>query len=190
MENTVKVTNRSRATVGYRIPETGVRRVFTPGETKVLPADEMRALSYQPGGPALISRNLLIEDMTLLNEMAIKTEPEYFWNKDQVIAMLEDNGPQSVDKLIDCLNFAPVGVIDLVKEQAVALPVQDARKRAAIKDLTGYDVDLVLLHNRQAEEEEDEEPEEAPERRVKIDAPARRVQPSPYKIVTPVTTEE
>jgi hypothetical protein len=50
----------------------------------------------------------------------------------------------TLDEFLDCLDFAPIGVIDLIKRYAVALPLSDYNKRKAIKDKLGYDVDAAI----------------------------------------------
>ena len=189
--NVLSVKNRSRATVAYTIPDMNIRRVFTPGETKKITEAELIALSYRPGGPAMLQRNLMIMDREVAEELTPSVEPEYWMDDEAVKALLQDTAKNSVDKLLDLLDFAPAGVKDLVKKYAVELPVQDVRKRAAIKEKTGLDVDLVLLHNRDMQEEEGNV-DTAPKRRVRTEEPenARRTVPQ-YKVVSkPAEAEE
>jgi hypothetical protein len=40
------VKNRSASTVLYKIPESGIRRTFAPGEVKRIDYDELLHLSY------------------------------------------------------------------------------------------------------------------------------------------------
>jgi hypothetical protein len=152
---------------------------------------ELNALSYLPGGMALIRKNLFISDATVLEDMSVKVEPEYYLDEAGVIDLL-NNG--SIDAFLDCLDFAPEGVLDLIKKQAVALPVNDNRKRDAIKSKLGFDVTMALIHQeevRKAEEEESGTKAEsiAPVRRVKTEettAPTgRRTAIPQYKVVTP-----
>ena len=49
-----------------------------------------------------------------------------------------------MDEFLDCLDFAPDGVIDLIKQYAVALPLNDVAKREALKNKFDYDVDNVI----------------------------------------------
>jgi len=57
----VKVRNRDSGAVLYKIPElNGLRRVFQPKEVKEVPFDELRKLSYLPGGMALLKDSLVI----------------------------------------------------------------------------------------------------------------------------------
>ena len=41
----IKVTNRDNGTVGYRIPEMNIRRLFQRGEVKEVTMEELRKLS-------------------------------------------------------------------------------------------------------------------------------------------------
>ena len=90
----------------------------------------------------------------------------------------------SLDSLLDCLDFAPSGVIDLVKELAISLPVNDSTKRQAIFEKTGLNIDQALLRKKEAEEEKNSTTA-TKERRVKVDntTQARRTTPD-YKIVS------
>ena len=124
-------------------------------------------------------------------------EPEYYLDDEGVKNLLK-NG--SVDALLDCLDFAPDGVIDLVQKYAIELPVTDTRKIQAIKEKTGFDVSLALKHKAELEAEAAAEAEEtgsgmkverATQRRVQtataVDTKSnggRRATPN-YKIVTP-----
>ena len=133
MKKLVKVTNRCGGMAIYKIPEHGIRREFIAGESKMIPYEELVWLSYQPGGRNMMSNTFLIEEVKATQELNIHTEPEYFMTEADVINMLQ-NG--SVDELKDALDFAPTGVVQIIKDQAVALPVYDTRKRQAILEMT------------------------------------------------------
>ena len=64
-------------------------------------------------------------------------QPEYFYEKQQVIQLLK-NG--SMDEFLDCLDFAPEGVIQLLKNCAVELPLNDVAKREVLLDKLDFDV--------------------------------------------------
>lgn len=148
------VKNRSASRVVYRIPEAGIRREFAPGESKNLEYDELQKLSYQPGGVALMANFLQIQDSGTIQDLGIRTEPEYNMSEKEVVKLLTTG---SLDAFLDCLDFAPIGVVDLVKKYAVSLPLTDYEKRKALKDKTGFDVDGALK-NIEAEKREDEKP--------------------------------
>ena len=186
MKQLVKVTNRSGGRVVYSIPELGVRREFSANETKLLPYDELVQLSYRPGGRAMMSKMLLIQEHKVTKELNIHTEPEYFMTEADIVKMLQTG---SLDELKDALDFAPEGVIDIIKQQAVNLPIYDMQKREAIQKITGFNV-TAAIENSMPDPDETTAEESAPTRRVQktIEAnttPERRTQPREYKIITP-----
>ena len=182
---TYLVTNRSASEVVYSIPEDNIRREFQPNETKKIRHAELEKLSYQPGGDVLIADYLQIKNEEAITDLGIKTEPEYDMGPDDVINLIK-NG--SLDAWLDCLDFAPAGVIELVKTYSVSVPLNDHEKRRALKEKTGFDVDAAIRH---VEEERQDEGETAPATNGKTrrTAPAkeesatgRRTQPK-YKII-------
>ena len=185
MSEFCNVKNRSGSHVVYSIPEMGVRRSFAPGETKKITYEELERLTYQPGGMAILASYLQISDIETINNLNMRVEPEYYMNEAQV-ANLMVNG--SLDEFLDALDFAPNGVIDLIKRYAISMPLMDIPKREALKKKTGLDVDKALA-NIQAEKEDDEKKESiddsrAPkQRRVQENAaPQRRTTPQ-YNVV-------
>ena len=161
------VKNRSSSVVVYRIPETNLRREFAPGETKKVPFGELEKLTYQEGGRELLENFLQILEEEVTSNLNVNREVEYNMNEQQIAALLQTG---SLDAFLDALDFAPIGVIDLIKTMAVQLPLTDMAKRKALKEKTGFDVDKALVH---IEEEKAEEKTPA--------APAsngRRVQPA------------
>ncbi len=172
----VKVRNRSNSIVIYKVDDLRVRREFTPGETKMIPIEELMALSQKPGGAYIIQNSLFIEDPTTVKEMPIRVEPEYYLDDKGVIDLLT-NG--SVDQLLDCLDFAPGGVIDLVQKYALSLPLTDTRKIKAIKDKTGFDIALALKHKEElAAEAAEAQNQTESGMEVGSTATRRRVQPA------------
>jgi hypothetical protein len=99
-----RVTNRSTSRVSYSIPEDNIRRMFAPGETKMIPYWELEKLTYQPGGCAIIAEYLIVENDEAIRKIGMPTEPEDYMTKDQVINLMTTG---SIDAWIDCLNFAP-----------------------------------------------------------------------------------
>ena len=145
----VKVLNRDNGTVTYSIPEmNGLRRVFYAGETKEVTLEELEKLSYIPGGMALLKESLVIKDNPKIVEHVIgHVEPEYNYTRTDVINLLK-NG--SLDEFLDCLDFAPNGVIELIKYYAVELPLNDVSKREAIFNKTGFNVDNAIRIKKEA----------------------------------------
>lgn len=184
------VKNRSSSVVVYRIPESNLRREFAPGETKQIPFGELEKLTYQQGGREMLEQFLQIVDEAATSNLNVHREVEYDMSEAQVRDLLLSG---SLDAFLDALDFAPIGVIDLIKTMAVQLPLTDLNKRKALKDKTGFDVDKALIHleEEKAEEEENHITPVAQERRVKTEATTTgRRTTSNYKVVSKAKTEE
>lgn len=188
MNDYCNVKNRSGSHVVYSIPEMGIRRSFAPSETKKITYEELEKLTYQPGGTALLANYLQISDIKAVENLNMRVEPEYYMNETQVIDLLK-NG--SIDAFLDALDFAPEGVIDLIKRYAISLPLMDIQKRDALKQKIGLDV-TKALENIQAEKEDEMKKESiddsqgVKQRRVKQEepvAPQRRTA-SKYNVVS------
>ena len=144
----VKVTNRSNSQVGYSIPEMHITRYFAKNETKQLTVQEIRALSQENGGRALLKHHLVLDNEALANELIYGIEPEYFYTEKDIVELLEHG---SLEQLLDALDFGPQGVHDLIKAKAVELEVPDIRKRNAILEKTGFNVTSVIENNKQSD---------------------------------------
>ena len=160
------VKNRSASTVIYSIPEmNNLRREFRPGEIKSFTGSELIQLSYRPGGRRIIENYLLINNEEVLDGLNMEVEPEYKLDEAGVVKLLKDG---SEDQLIDCLNFAPEGVKDLVKAVALAMPLNDLNKCKIIKDMLGYDVLFVRSTNEQIAKESGAEAAPAPAKKRRV----------------------
>lgn len=186
MSTMYNVKNRSAGVAVYKIPEMGVRRSFAPGEVKQISAEELEKLTYRPGGMAILTNFLQIQSAEGLQRVGINPQPEYHMSE-QDIAKLMTTG--TLDEFLDCLDFAPPGVIDLIKKMSVSLPLGDIAKRKALKDKTGFDCDAALRHVMEEKEDEGENTIlKTGERRVKKEetiaaAPERRTAPK-YNVVS------
>ena len=145
----INVVNRDNGAVFYEIPElNGLHRVFQAGERKEISFDELLKLSYIPGGMEMLSNNLIIENEEAVARILGHVEPEYNYTAKDVRNLLE-NG--SLDELLDCLDFAPEGVVDLVKTIAVDLPLNDVAKRDAILQKTNFNVTNAIAIKKEVE---------------------------------------
>ena len=134
----VKVINKFNGTVGYDVPEMGVHRNFYPKESKEISYEELEKLSFIPGGDVILKNYLEITDedvvIALFNE---KSEPEYHYSEEDVKKLLTVG---SLDQFLDCLDFAPDVIKDMIKDMAVELPLNYMAKRNAIQEKLGFDV--------------------------------------------------
>lgn len=176
------VKNRSASMVVYTIPEDGIRREFMPGEVKKISQEELDKLSFQPGGRTIMAGFLQIQSQEALDELNIATEPEYFMSEQEIADLIKSG---EYDAFLDCLDFAPTGVMDLIKRFAVEIPMTDTRKIQALKDKTGFDVAKALEMKRLDEEDEKPAAASSSERRVqpKEEIPAGRRTTPKYKVV-------
>lgn len=182
----VKVTNRSGSNVVYTVNmDNGqtIRREFNVNETIEMDKAELTKLSYQPGGRELIMNYLLVQDQAAVNEISNNIEPEYWMQEANIVNLLQ-NG--TLDEFLDCLDFAPEGVLDLIKRFAVSLPLNDMSKMKALKDKTGFDAQKAIAINQEANAPEGDEVTEAPavkQRRVTPQASTGRRSTPNYKVV-------
>lgn len=144
------VKNRSAGIVGYTIPDLNIKRRFVAGEAKNISKEELEKLAYQPGGAYLLANYLQVsaEDVKTLD---IETEREYFFSEADIKKLMTED---SLDAFLDALDFAPEGVIDMIKDYAVKLPLKDTDKIDALKKKTGFDAHAALA-NQKATEQED-----------------------------------
>lgn len=170
------VKNRSAGVVIYSIPEDNIKRRFTAGETKRISYEELLKLSYQPGGREMMANFLQIQSVGVPKSLGFNPQPEYYMSEKDVVELLE-NG--SLDQFLDCLDYAPEGVIELVKKFAVSLPLTDFKKREALKAKTGLDVDKAVQNSGK---EPDVKEEAAVKEAVKAPASGRRTTPN-YNVV-------
>lgn len=178
----IKVVNRDNGTVGYTIPDLGnLHRNFQPKEEKEISMEELRKLSYLPGGEVLLRDCLIIKNEEAVAELLGVVEPEYHYTEAEIKQLLLYG---TMDQFMDCLDFAPQGVVDLLKNMAVTLKVNNIEKREAIKAKTGFDVSKAIEINRLSEEEEipvEKTRRAEPIQKAAADAPVRRTAP----VVTP-----
>ena len=145
----MKVTNRSASQVGYAIPDMNIKRLYQPGETKNVSQEELEKLAFEPGGLYILANFLQVsvEDAQILQ---INPEREYYLSADGVKELIRS---ASLDEFLDALDFAPKGVIDMIREYSVTLPMTDTQKAEAFFEKTGFNV-LKAIENQKAVEAE------------------------------------
>ena len=123
---------------------------------------ELRAAVQVPGTYSVIQDDLIIHSAEAVKELFPSAEPEYFYGTKEVDELLLRG---SLDQLKDALDFAPDGVIALIKDRAVELKLNDMDKREAIFDQTGFNITKALEIKKLSGEEE------------KVEAKTRRAAP-------------
>lgn len=174
----VRIVNRTNAIVGYTIPDMGnLHRHFEKRQQKIITFEELRKLSYISGGMELLKNYLIVREPQALKELNLDVEPEYYYEESQVKELLEKG---SLDQLLDCLDFAPDGVLDIIKDLSVNMPLNDVSKRKAILDKLHFNVDKAIEIKQTTKGDDEIEREKAVRRTTPISnkedgKPARRV---------------
>ena len=138
----IKVVNKYNGTVGYNVPDLGVHRNFYPNESKDITFDELEKLSFSPGGEAILKDFLEIQNKEAITKLfATEPEPEYHYTKDDIKKLMQTG---TLDQFLDCLDFAPQSVKEIIKDMAVELPLNDVEKRNAIQEKLGFDVNKAI----------------------------------------------
>ena len=184
------VKNRSAGVAVYSIPEMGISRSFQPGEIKQISAEELEKLTYRPGGMALLANFLQIIEPEAIAKVGLNPQPEYHMSEQDIVKLMQTG---SIDEFLDCLDFAPPGVIDLIKKLSVSLPLTDIQKVSALKAKTGFDAAAALKHVMEEKEEDGQDTilKTSGERRVKKEeVPAGRRTAPKYNVVTPTEKKE
>lgn len=148
----IDVTNRSNVTVIFKIPERHIRREFYPKETKRIPYQDILDVVAQPGGRELLYNYLLINNPTALREgLNVDEEPEYWLTEAKIPEWMTTC---DLTEFKDALDYAPEGVLGLIKNYAVSLPLNDMAKREAIFNQLKFDVTNAIKNNADSKTED------------------------------------
>ena len=141
----VKVWNRATGTVGYELPELRINREWVgTGNLQMVSVEELEALKFLPGGANLLNKYLLIKDQDVCEFLNMPTDPEYFYDENDIKVLLAKG---TMDQLLDCLEFAPAGVLDLVKRIAVDTKLDSSEKRKVISEHLKVNIDSMIRNN-------------------------------------------
>lgn len=155
----VPVTNRDNGLVCLKLSNNKLIE-FNPGQTRKVSIDDLIEANSSTGNRVILRDYLVVQDKEALDILEMEPEPEYFYSEKEVRKLLAEG---TIEQLEDCLNFAPGGVIDLLKEIAVETKLPDMRKRELIAKKTGFNLDNILLVKKQLEAET-EKPKEDKEK--------------------------
>ena len=148
-------------------------------------------MSYSPGGDALLREFLQIKNKEAIEELIGSVEPEYNYTADDVKRVMI-NG--TMDEFLDMLDFAPDGVREMIKDFAVKLELNDVRKREAIFNKYGFNVDNAIKNNRLEREalakETNEQKETQTSRRVPIGGQAEVAQTASRRTAPAVPSDK
>lgn len=115
----IAVVKRAKGSVGYKIDTLRVSRSWKHDakDPIYIPVAELIELTTIPGGRKLLEEYLIIQDEEArLEVLGIETSPEYLYTEKEVNYLLHK---ASNEQLLDCLDYAPIGVLDLIKMLAI-----------------------------------------------------------------------
>lgn len=143
----IPVINRHSGTVVYEVPDNygGLVRRFSAGETKEISFGELEQLSWTQGGAELLKSYLVLKNEEAVKLLLGEVEPEYYYSEADIKNLLLAG---SIDQLLDCLEFANDGGIEILKSLAVEYEVPDTRKRQVIFEKTGFDINKAIENKR------------------------------------------
>lgn len=182
LEKKVKVWNRAVGGISYNIPELRIKREWRKtGDLQIVKLEELEAFRYIPGGSKLMNKYMLIKDQDVCEFLEMPTDPEYFYDENDIRVLLKEG---TNDQLLDCLEFAPKGVLDLLKKIAVEMKLDSSEKRSIIGEHLNVNIDAMIRNNEASKVEGEVTETDAPKGRrsapVKAE-PAKET--SKYKIV-------
>ena len=179
----MKVKNRSASVVCYSVPDLNVKREFSAGEIKEIPQEELQILLQQPGGRVILTDYLQVSKEDIQNLDIMSPEQEYFYTEDDVKRIMRFG---SQDEFLDLLDFAPEGVMDMIKTYSVELPLGDLFKIQALRDKTGFDASKAIENSK--DENGELKVANVPKRRVATEnetpVQQRRVASDKYKVIS------
>lgn len=156
----VAVIKRAKGSVGYKIDTLRVSRSWKHDakDPIYIPVAELIELTTIPGGRKLLEEYLIIQDEEArLEVLGIETSPEYLYTEKEINYLLSKG---SNEQLLDCLDYAPKGVLDLVKMLAIQNKPDTTVKVEAINKKFDINLDELIKLNtelRPANEEESSE---------------------------------
>ena len=162
-EKRVKVVNRASGSLAYKIDTLRVTRHWRkPGDYLNISIAELLELKTVKGGQSLLENYVIIEDKEALSVLFPdqELEPEYNYGLKEIEVLLYE---ADTEQLLDALDFAPKGVLDLIKaKSAEKLPNTTAKIEAINKK---FKIDLNKVNELYQEKEILEEKPEPVRRR-------------------------
>lgn len=181
LEKKVKVWNRAVGGISYNIPELRIKREWRKtGDLQIVKLEELDAFRYVPGGAKLMNKYMLIKDQDVCEFLGMPTDPEYFYNENDIKVLLEKG---TTDQLLDCLEFAPKGVLDILKKVAVETKLDSSEKRKIIGEHLNVNIDAMIRNNEASKIEGETVNEEAPKgrRSAPVKSEESKVEEAPKK---------
>lgn len=155
----IKVINRTDGALAYEIDTLRVTRVWQkPGDFLNISVAELLELRTVPGGTKVLEECLVIKDPEALRILFPDTEiePEYSYGIEEVEFLLQE---APLEQLLDTLDYAPKGVLDLIRLKSIEKLPSETAKVVAINEKFNIDINKINeLHEEKNVQEIVEEP--------------------------------
>lgn len=176
----IPVQSRAKSQVVYKIDSLRVERLWSKtGDIINIPIDELIELATVSGGKKMLEDYLLIEDKEALSVIFDhELAPEYSYKEAELDFILHKG---TNEQLLDALDYAPQGALDLIKIMAIQNKPDTTIKIEAINKKFGINLNTIIKN---AEIEEAFVEEEIPTRRTApVEISAKPSSTPKYKVV-------
>lgn len=156
----IKVINRTSGSLAYNIESLRVVRYWKkPGDYLNIAINELLELKTAAGGPTVLEDLVKIEDKEALSVLFPENdiEPEYHYGEAEIDTLLYE---APIEQLLDALDYAPQGVLEIIKTRAINKLPNTTEKIEAIDKK--FNTSIHKIHILQIDQEAQEE--EAPKR--------------------------
>ena len=132
-ETKIPVRNRTQGSVSYKLDSRLTARSWQKEGTVLYPTlEELKEVMMIPGGAYLLKNCLVIEDPEArLEVLGAEPEPEYLYGEKEIKTLLYEAEDEA---LLDCLDYAPQGVLELVRQYAIEKLPNSMAKIQAINE--------------------------------------------------------
>ena len=143
-EDKVMVRNLTNNDVVYIDNNGGIssRIVFHGQQEMPISKDLLDRMRYDIGGSTLVRNYLSVKDEAFREEIGVPEDQiEYDYKQEDVIKLLKDN---NIDAIADALDFGPLGIKEMIVDEAVMLPINNRDLMVLIYEKTGRNVELMI----------------------------------------------
>ncbi len=114
----VKVWSLGAGQTAYELQDPAVNRTWRPGELKIITFHELYSLLNHPGGQFLLTHRLQVRDNKVREALGLPLDPEFLYTEDDAKKLVIEGNK---DRILDALEFGPVGLASMIKHHAVNL---------------------------------------------------------------------
>lgn len=143
-EDKVMVRNLTNNDVVYIDNNGGVssRIVFHGQQEMPISKELLDRMRYDMGGSTLVRDYLSVKDEAFREEIGVPEDQiEYDYKQEDVIKLLKSN---NIDAIADALDFGPLGIKEMIVDEAVMLPINNRDLMVLIYEKTGRNVELMI----------------------------------------------